>query len=309
MAENDEKKEELINQALNDALYYKMKAEQEEKRRWLLSQSPEMILNNSYLYHIQEDIVLALDANNLDSVTAATLLECESPLGLAAKTFIDDGANLDLYTDALVEAAKKVQAEETQTQMSGGPIYYPLEEQINDCYAFLEIPHKAVPEMDEAELEEAKSFLSRHFVWAEKKGYIQAAPRHRETGTDIAEWADSVEEDRITKFINRQGEGQAIPLTQRETDLIAVYEDILRLPDSQCLTDQEEGTLRFFFRPDTSTAEVEKRLTAALKIAGLTREKLNTDPEYSYSGHIREAFCRGLEARQGSSACQNEISM
>ena len=46
----------MTNEELNTALYEKMFAEQESYRAWLLSQTPEEILNHTYEYTVREDI-------------------------------------------------------------------------------------------------------------------------------------------------------------------------------------------------------------------------------------------------------------
>jgi len=54
----------MTNEQLNTALYKKMFAEQEKYRNWLLTQSPEEILNHSYEYNIREDILLSFENND-----------------------------------------------------------------------------------------------------------------------------------------------------------------------------------------------------------------------------------------------------
>ena len=44
----------------NQALYEKMSAEQAEYRGWLLTQTPEDILNHAYAYAIREDILMEI---------------------------------------------------------------------------------------------------------------------------------------------------------------------------------------------------------------------------------------------------------
>ena len=56
-------------------MYDKLFEEQEEYRRWLLSQSPEVILNNCYEYSIREDLLLALEYLELEENEAKALLE------------------------------------------------------------------------------------------------------------------------------------------------------------------------------------------------------------------------------------------
>lgn len=70
----------MTNEQLNTALYKKMFAEQEKYRNWLLSQSPEEILNHSYEYNIREDILLSFENNDLSDAQARALLRSANPL-------------------------------------------------------------------------------------------------------------------------------------------------------------------------------------------------------------------------------------
>lgn len=69
-----------INEELNTALYKKMFAEQANFRSWLLSQPPEEILNHTYEYTVREDILMALECNDLESTQARILLSSPAPL-------------------------------------------------------------------------------------------------------------------------------------------------------------------------------------------------------------------------------------
>ena len=70
----------MTNEKLNTALYEKMFAEQETYRAWLLSQTPEEILNHTYEYTCREDILLSLEYHNLPDKQARALLKSPSPL-------------------------------------------------------------------------------------------------------------------------------------------------------------------------------------------------------------------------------------
>lgn len=65
---------------LNTELYQKMFAEQEKYKAWLLSLSPEEILNHAYEYTSREDILLSLEENDLTRAQATALLKSPSPL-------------------------------------------------------------------------------------------------------------------------------------------------------------------------------------------------------------------------------------
>ena len=60
--------------------------------------------------------------------------------------------------------------------------YYPMEEQINDCYAFLGIKKKDAHDMNEAEMEDCEIGLGKHFEWVEHEECYQLVPKHIETG-------------------------------------------------------------------------------------------------------------------------------
>lgn len=70
----------MTNEELNTALYKKMFAEQEEFKNWLLTQSPEKILEHSYEYTVREDFLVALECDNLTNGQAAALLASSNPL-------------------------------------------------------------------------------------------------------------------------------------------------------------------------------------------------------------------------------------
>lgn len=71
----------MTGEELNTALYQKMFAEQDTYRKWLLTQTPEEILNHTYEYTVREDILMSLENNNLTDEQASALLKSPSPLG------------------------------------------------------------------------------------------------------------------------------------------------------------------------------------------------------------------------------------
>lgn len=70
----------MISEELNTALYEKMFAEQETYRAWLLSQSPEEILNHAYEYTVREDIMMSLEYHDLPNTQVRALLKLPSTL-------------------------------------------------------------------------------------------------------------------------------------------------------------------------------------------------------------------------------------
>ena len=65
---------------LNTELYQRMYAEQEKYKAWLLSLSPEAMLNHAYEYACREDILRSLKDNDLIFGRAKALLESPRPL-------------------------------------------------------------------------------------------------------------------------------------------------------------------------------------------------------------------------------------
>lgn len=71
----------MSNEELNLALYNSVLDEQMKWKKWLLSQSPEEVLNHSYEYTSREDIILALEYTDLSDEQCLALLK--SPCLLA----------------------------------------------------------------------------------------------------------------------------------------------------------------------------------------------------------------------------------
>ena len=74
---------------LNQELYDKMAAEQERFKHELLGMSAEKVLDHAYEYTIREDILMALEFNDLPASQAAALLASPSPLADIFKDFRD----------------------------------------------------------------------------------------------------------------------------------------------------------------------------------------------------------------------------
>lgn len=77
----------MNEEQLNAALCKKMRTEQEVCRSWLLSQSPEEILNHTLEYSTREDILMAMEFLNLSGKQMAALLSSPSPLADLYKDF------------------------------------------------------------------------------------------------------------------------------------------------------------------------------------------------------------------------------
>jgi len=99
----------MTNEQLNTALYKKMFTEQEKYRNWLLSQSPEGILNHSYEYNLREDILLSLENNDLSDAQARALLRSAKPLADLFKEYDNRVTeHMDSIWDAVESHADKL---------------------------------------------------------------------------------------------------------------------------------------------------------------------------------------------------------
>ena len=72
---------------MNQALYDQLFTEQKRYKEWLLSQSPEEILNHTYEYTVREDILLAVENNKLSDEQVDALLRHGTSLADLYKTF------------------------------------------------------------------------------------------------------------------------------------------------------------------------------------------------------------------------------
>lgn len=70
----------MANGSLNNALYEKMCAEQEEYRKKLLAELPEEIVRQAYEYAVREDILFSLEYNCLSDRQAEGMLRSSHPL-------------------------------------------------------------------------------------------------------------------------------------------------------------------------------------------------------------------------------------
>lgn len=70
----------MTNEEINTALYHKMFAEQERFKAYLLTVSPHEVLQQAYEYVCREDILLAMENNDLSSKQAAALMKSDTPL-------------------------------------------------------------------------------------------------------------------------------------------------------------------------------------------------------------------------------------
>ena len=103
--------------------------EQETYRGWLLSQPPEEILNHTYEYTVREDILMALENNDISDEQAAALLKSSAPLGDVFKDFENrETGYMDIVLDCISARAEDVLRDEREQReaMRNTPVYkYP----------------------------------------------------------------------------------------------------------------------------------------------------------------------------------------
>lgn len=112
-----------INEELNTKLYEKLFEEQQKFKDWLLTQSPEEILNHAYEYTIREDIVLALEYHDVSDEQAKALMSSPSPL---ADIFHDfekiEGDHMDTVRSCIESRADTIIKEQAEALRSL-PVY------------------------------------------------------------------------------------------------------------------------------------------------------------------------------------------
>lgn len=108
---------------MNQALYDRLRAEQDKYKGWLLSQSPEEILNHTYEYTVREDILLLFESNELPDKQADALLRHGTSLADLYKSFgqIDTGY-MEALQSLIENEANDLIAEEEK--LRAAPIYY-----------------------------------------------------------------------------------------------------------------------------------------------------------------------------------------
>ena len=70
----------MTNIMLNTQLHQKMYAEQEQYKAYLLTLTPEQILDHASEYICRENILIAMENNDLDNARAKALLRSPTPL-------------------------------------------------------------------------------------------------------------------------------------------------------------------------------------------------------------------------------------
>lgn len=113
----------MTNEELNTSLYEKCFAAQEHYREWLLSLPPEEILNHTYEYTIREDILLALETNDLSDEQATALLSSPAPLDDVFHDFEQiEGDHMDLIRGCIETRADDILKDQREATLKQ-PVY------------------------------------------------------------------------------------------------------------------------------------------------------------------------------------------
>ena len=113
----------MINEELNFKVYDKLSDEQQKYKEWLLSQSPEEILNHAYEYTVREDIVLAMEYHDLSNEQAKALLSSSAPLDEIFHAFEQiEGDHMDVIRSCIETRADDI-IEDQRKALLQLPIY------------------------------------------------------------------------------------------------------------------------------------------------------------------------------------------
>lgn len=113
----------MTHEELNTSLYEKCFAAQEHYREWLLSLPPEEILNHTYEYTIREDILLALETNDLSDEQATALLSSPAPLDDVFHDFEQiEGDHMDLIRGCIETRADDILKDQREAALKQ-PVY------------------------------------------------------------------------------------------------------------------------------------------------------------------------------------------
>ena len=99
----------MTNEELNTKVYEKLFDEQQKYKEWLLTQSPEEILNHAYEYTVREDIVLAVEYHDLSDEQTKALLSSPAPLDEIFHDFEQiEGDHMDVIRGCIETRANAV---------------------------------------------------------------------------------------------------------------------------------------------------------------------------------------------------------
>lgn len=90
-------------------LYEKMSYEQDDFWQWLLSQPPEEILNHAYEYAMREDILMAMETEELTDAQTQALLSSDTPLADVYRYFDRvETDHMDVIRDCIENRANDI---------------------------------------------------------------------------------------------------------------------------------------------------------------------------------------------------------
>lgn len=140
--------DKMSKEELNTALYEKLSAEQDNYRNWLESQTAAEALQHAYEYIIREDILFALEDNNLPTAQVKALLQNSCTLDDIYKDWLDiETGYMQDIRDTIEERANIFikQEQEKLMQFANVPVYnqtYEYAKIHNECDLCLQA-HKA----------------------------------------------------------------------------------------------------------------------------------------------------------------------
>ena len=106
----------MDTEKLNQALYDKMAAEQEQFKHGLLGMTAEEALNHAYEYAMREDILMSLEVQDLPAPQAAALLESPCPLADIYKDFRDmETGHMDNIRECIEGRAESLMEAQRET--------------------------------------------------------------------------------------------------------------------------------------------------------------------------------------------------
>ena len=98
-----------IEEDLNERLYDKITAEQDEFRKSLLAMTPEEVLDRAYEYCIREDIIASLESYDVPVNQAKALLRQKKPLEMIVRKWKSTETNhMETISDVIEETANDI---------------------------------------------------------------------------------------------------------------------------------------------------------------------------------------------------------
>lgn len=157
-------------------LYEKMSYEQDDFRQWLLSQPPEEILNHAYEYAMREDILMAMETEELTDAQTQALLGSRTPLADVYREFDKlESAHMDEIRSCIESRANyicKILDERRKAPIYPHDARYAAEHGEQEQYRASKRANLQCKEAIEAAVKE--NFDGRHLNLCAAKGVIQS---------------------------------------------------------------------------------------------------------------------------------------